>query len=74
MYNHDLNGILVMPLKNRSAFMIVQAWKSLYNKLTKHGHETKLFILDNEFSAQLKLGLKEKQLKFQLVPPNVHRC
>ena len=73
MYDHDANSILVQPLKNRNAATIVQAWKTLFNRLTKHGHETKIFILDNEFSTELKNTLKSRNLKFQLVPPNVHR-
>ena len=32
-----------------------------------------MFILDNEFSMQLKATLKENQLNYQLVPPNIHR-
>ena len=36
MYDHDSNGILVAPLKNGNANTIVEAWKFLYDKLTKH--------------------------------------
>ena len=73
MYDHDSNGILVAPLKNRNSATIVTAWKSLFNRLTKHGHTTKMFVLDNEFSSQLKDTLTKARLNFQLVPPHVHR-
>ena len=73
MYDHDSNGILVTPLKNRNANTIVEAWKFLFAKLTKHGHETKMFVLDNEFSSKLKDTLKNNNLKYQIVPPNIHR-
>ena len=73
MYDHDANSILVQPLKKRNASTIVQAWKTLFNWLTKHGHETKLFILDNEFSTELNNTLKSNNLMFQLVSPNVHQ-
>ena len=73
MYDHDSNGILVEPLKNRNATTIVTAWKALFNRLTKHGHTTKMFVLDNEFSSQLKDTLTKAHLTFQLVPPHVHR-
>ena len=72
MYDHDSNGILVAPLKNRNSATIVTAWKSLFSKLTKHGHTTKMFVLDNEFSSQLKDTLTTAKLTFQLVPPHVH--
>ena len=73
MFDHDSNGILVAPLKNRNDNRIVEAWKFLFSKLTKHGHETKMFVLDKEFSSQLKDMLKINNLKYQLVPPNVYR-
>ncbi len=72
MYDHDSNAILVARLKNHTATSIVEAWKQLFNKMTKHGHETKMFILDNEFSGQLKTTLSSHHLKYQLVPPHVH--
>ena len=72
MYDHDTNGILVTPLKNRNSSTIVTAWK-LFNRLAKHGHDTKMFVLDNEFSSQLKDTLKKTQLNFQSVPPHVHQ-
>ena len=60
MYDHDSNGILVAPLKNRNATTIMEAWKTLFGKLTKHCHKTKLFILDNKFSNLLKKYVKIK--------------
>ena len=41
MYNYDSNTILAAPLKNCQAKTITEAWESLHEKLTKHGHETK---------------------------------
>ena len=73
MYNHDSNGILVAPLKNRNSATIVTAWKALFNEVTKQGHTTKMFVLDNEFSSQLKDTLTKAHLTFQLVPPHVHQ-
>ncbi len=73
MYNHDSNGILVAPLKNRNSATIVTAWKAFFNEVTKQGHTTKMFVLDNEFSSQLKDTLTKAHLTFQLVPPHVHQ-
>ena len=72
MYDHDSNAILVAPLKNRSTTSIVEAWKQLFTRLTQHGHETIMFILDNKFSGQLKSTLTSHKLQYQLIPPNVH--
>ena len=51
----------------------MEAWKALFDRLTKHEHETELFILDNEFSTELKTTLKLINLEYKLVPPNVHQ-
>ena len=73
MYDHDSNGILVAPLKSRNATTIVEAWKNLFECLTKHGHKTKVFILDNGFSTLLKNTLKLNNLEYQLVLLNIYR-
>ena len=73
MYNYDSNAILAAPLKKWQAKTITEAWESLHKKLTKHGHETKNFILDNECSNNLKLALKKNNKEYELTPPNMHR-
>ena len=73
MYDHDSNSILVHPLKTRQASEISKAWTALHAKLSKHGHQIKNFILDNEFSHELKLALQKNKIEYQKVPPNVHR-
>ena len=57
MYDYDANTILCAPLKNRQEKSITEAWTGLHERLTKHGHQTKNFILDNECSSNLKLAL-----------------
>ncbi len=39
----------------------------------KGGNQPKIYILDNEASADLKKGLKKYGMDYQLVPPHVHR-
>ena len=73
MYDHDSNAILVHPLKTRQASEITQAWTNLHTKLSRHGHEIKHLILDNECSHDLRQAFKKNKIDFQLVPPNVHR-
>ena len=73
MYDFDANAILCAPLKNRQAKSITEAWTQLHERLTKHGHETKHFILDNMCSSDLKLALIKNDKKYELTPPNIHR-
>ena len=73
MYDYDANAILCEPLKNRQAKTIMMAWTHLHQRLTKHGHETKNFILDNKCSGDLKSALQKNNKKYELTPPNMHR-
>ena len=73
LYDFDSNAILVHPLKTRQAAEIANAWECLYARLTEYGHKVTNFILDNEFSNDLKQALKKNKIDFQLVPPNIHR-
>ena len=73
MYDFDSNAISARPLKNRQAKTILDAWEILHTELTKHGHPTKNFVLDNECSIELKAALRKNNRNFELTPPNVHR-
>ena len=73
LYYVDSNAILAKPFKTRQAKDLVDTWKLLYNDLTKNGHNTKSFIMDNECSSEIKNTLKKYGLQYQLVPPYVHR-
>ena len=72
IYDHDSNAILARPFKTRQAKELVDTWKLLYNDLTKNGHKTKAFIMDNECSSEMKNALKKYNLEYQLVPPEIH--
>ena len=73
LYDHDTNAILVEPIKNRCAQEILRAYNKLYEYLKSKGYTPKLQRLDNEASNLLIQSLKQKQIDFQLVPPNSHR-
>ena len=73
MYDYDANTILAVPIKNRQAMTIVNAWSSLHTTLTNFGHKTKHFVLDNECSKDLKGALKKNGKTFERTPPNIHR-
>ena len=68
--DYDANIILRHPLKFRQGNEIVDAFHATFLKLTKHGHATKLFILDNEYSNDLKLAILNTNSTFELVSPH----
>ena len=73
MYDYDANAILVAPLKTRQGHEIKTVWEKLIARLTKHGHVTKHFVMDNECSWDLRKAIKNNNMDFQLVPPHNHR-
>jgi hypothetical protein len=73
VYDYDSNSILHCALKNKTAAEIKRGWISIHERLARGGNQPKMYILDNEASADLKKGLKKYGLDYQLVPPHVHR-
>jgi hypothetical protein len=73
VYDHDSNTILQNALKNKTGAEIKRGWTSIHERLSRGGSQPKMYILDNEASADLKKGLKKYGLEYQLVPPHVHR-
>ena len=63
----------MIALNNKTGAEIKRGWTSIHEGLTRGGNQPKLYILDNEASADLKKGLKKYKLAYQLVPPHVHR-
>ena len=74
VYSYDANTILAEPLKNRSAGEIVKTWNILNEKLEKAGVSPLIYILDNKISKEFKQALYKKGIKYQLVPPHIHRA
>ena len=73
MYDHDSNAILQQPLKNCQGATIAKAFTMYYKTLTQHGHQVKLFVLDNDFSNDFKKAIEKRGAKYELVPPYQHR-
>ena len=73
MCDDDANAILVTELKNRKSKSIADAWEHFHQTLTKHGHITKIIVLDNKYSADLKASLKKHKKNYELTLPNMHR-
>ena len=73
LYDYDSNAILAEPLKSRKQQEILRAYKVLVNCLEKRGLRPKLQTLDNEASQLLKDEMDSRRIKWQLVPPDIHR-
>ena len=73
LYDYDSNNILVKAIPNRQAAVIKNAWESLYKRLIRNGIDITHFILDNELSSDLRECFKKYNIKFQRVPPHIHR-
>ena len=73
MYDYDSNAILQVPIKNRQGKVIAEAFTACYDKLTKHGHVVKLFVMDNECSTDLQREILKIGGNYELVPPYMHR-
>ena len=58
LYNFDSNAIKTLPIKNRQAKTLVDAWETLHKRISQYGHPTKHFVLDNKISAEFKAALK----------------
>ena len=72
-YHYDANSIIAQPMKDRSATSMVMAWSKLHNIYETAAVAPHIYIMDNEFSAELKTALNQKNVKYQLVPPHSHR-
>ena len=73
LYDYDGNAILFEAIKDRSGESIANAWKKCHKRLTANGHETKMYILDNEMSPEIRYAFSEAKVEFQKVLPGIHR-
>jgi hypothetical protein len=74
VYDYDSNAILAEPMRNRTDAEMLRAYGVILNRLIARGLKPKLQRLDNEASTALKSYLQdEMDIKYQLVPPHVHR-
>ena len=60
-------------MKNREGKLIANTYEKLYNSLSTKGLRPRFQKLDNEASNILIQILQDKNIDFQLVPPNMHR-
>ena len=72
LYDQDSNYIHVEPMSSRSGKDILAAYKKGFALFTSRGLTPLLQRLDNEASTVLQQFLRDQDVDFQLVPPNVH--
>ena len=73
MYHYDTNTIHAVAIKSRHTENIVTAWQTTFDILKLHGEAPNIHILDNECSYYMKQAFNIAEVKYQLVPPHVHR-
>ena len=73
VYDYDSNAILQEPLKNKTSKELVRAWLKIHKRLAVGGSQPQLYVLDNEFSTEMKTTMDKHEIKYQLVPPHIHR-
>ena len=72
-YDYDTNSIQAQPTKTRNAAEIRDTTINMLNNLSENGHQPSIHIMDNEASIILKQALLKYKIKYQLVPPHIHR-
>ena len=63
VYDYDSNAIVFEPIKSRQAKEILTAFEKCEQKISKNGNTPKLFVLDNECSADMKLSIIKNNRK-----------
>jgi hypothetical protein len=74
-YHADGNLILQQPFKTKSNLHCLAAYNIIMTRLAARGLLVDLQIMDNEASAAFKQAITFAwRAKFQLLPPDMHRC
>ena len=68
MMELDSSGILVEPIKDRTAEELTRAYLVLVKRLRRAGVAPKKHIMDNEVSELMKRTIEE-ECQLELVPP-----
>ena len=73
LYDFNSNVIDTTAIKSRKTEDLIEGYEKLYQHLQQGGIQPVLHKLDNEVSQQMIDAIKEKNLKYQLVPPGDHQ-
>ena len=72
-YEHNSNTTHAKPMKNRSGPDLLKGYTTIHNLLSNRGLAPKMHYLDNKCPTALQKFMTEKDERFQLVPPHLHR-
>ena len=72
-YDHDSNTIHAKSIKFLSGPELIKGYKTIHNLLSECGLAPKMHYLDNECPKVLQQFMTEKDERFQIVPPHLHR-
>ena len=72
-YDYDTNIIQETPTNTCNVEEIRDAKVIMLSTLTTSGHQPYLHILDDEASSSMCQGFLNNNIKYQLVPPHLHR-
>ena len=73
LYDHDSNAILAGLLTSRKKCELIRSTRVFHVYLSDRSLTPQYQMLDNECPGGLKTFLRESSVKFQLVPPYLHR-
>ena len=73
MVKIDSNYVLVQPMKNKLDKEMIGAYQALMTRLQEVGVVTKKYVLDNEYSENLKKMFWDT-CKLKVVSPGCHQC
>ena len=72
-YHFDANYIIGHPVRDRTAGSLTKAWEHIHQEFERAGAAPETWVLDNEFSTEMKKAFTKHDVSYQLVPPNSHQ-
>ena len=73
-YNYDANTISSKAIPNRKSDTLHSAWQELHQQFEKAGVAPNTYILDNEFSGDIRTAFDKGNIHYDIVPPHNHRA
>ena len=72
-YDYDTNYIFAIPITTTSNEAILDAFKTVFDRLVAHGYNPTLNVTDNQASTVLKQFVHSRHCDIQFVEPHNHR-
>ena len=74
VYVVDANVMLAAPFKNKTIQQLIEIYLKLKKEIDKRGFTINIHVLDNKAPELHVDTIEASNSKYQLVPPNNHRC